>query len=52
MIITKLRIQEEHPMASTTPAKVYPLPTCDLNVDSSAGENGYILKVADGLRTA
>lgn len=47
MIITKLRIQEEHPM--TNPTASWPLPLVDLNLDLSAGENGYILKDSVGL---
>ena len=47
MIITKLRLQEEHPM--TGPTGTWPLPICDLNLDSSAGENGYIIKECEGL---
>lgn len=47
MIITKIRLQEEHPMTGTSIS--WPLPFCDLNLDSSAGENGYILKDALGL---
>jgi hypothetical protein len=47
MIITKLRLQEEHPM--TGPTGTWPLPVCDLNLDYSAGENGYILKDCEGL---
>lgn len=48
MIITKLRIQEEHPMTGTISGS-WPLPLCDLNVDASAGENGYVLISATGL---
>jgi hypothetical protein len=47
MIITKIRLKEEHPMMNGT--RVYSLPTCDLHVDSSAGQNGYILKAAAGI---
>lgn len=47
MIVTKFRLQEEHPM--TGPAGTWPLSICDLNLDSSAGEYGYILKEAVGL---
>lgn len=47
MIITKLRIQEEHVMSG--PSGSWPLPLFDFNLDSSAGENGYILKTAQGL---
>lgn len=47
MMITKIRLQEEHPM--TGPSGTWPLPTCDLEVNISAGDNGYILKAADGL---
>lgn len=47
MMITKIRLQEEHPM--TGPTGTWPLPICDLSVDIAAGDNGYILKVADGL---
>lgn len=47
MIITKIRLQEEHPM--TGAAGSWPLPICDFNLDSSAGNNGYILKLATGL---
>jgi hypothetical protein len=47
MIITKIRLQEKHPMAG--PTNSWPLPLCDLNVDSEAGVNGYILKETLGL---
>lgn len=47
MKITKIRLQEEHPM--TGPGGTWPLPVCDLDVNIEAGMNGYILKVADGL---
>lgn len=47
MIITKLRLQEENPMTGVSDS--WPLPVCDLNLDSSAGENGYILKDSTGL---
>jgi hypothetical protein len=47
MIITKFRLQEEHPMAGTI--TMWPLPICDLNVDSSAGLNGYLLKAVTGI---
>lgn len=47
MIITKLRIQEEHIMSG--PSGSWPLPLFDFNLDSSAGKNGYILKTAQGL---
>jgi hypothetical protein len=47
MIITKIRIQEEHPMASG--ATSWPLPPCDLVIDSTAGDNGYLLKTAFGM---
>jgi hypothetical protein len=47
MKITKIRLQEEHPMAG--PGGTWPLPVCDLDVDLSAGMNGYVLKIADGL---
>lgn len=47
MIITKIRLQEEHPM--TGAAGSWPLPIYDFNLDSSAGQNGYILKSAQGL---
>ena len=47
MIITKLRLQEEHPMSSAGGS--WPLPVCDLVVDPSAGENGYILEDSQGL---
>lgn len=46
MIITKLRLQEEHPMEGV---RAWPLPICDLNVNSMAGEDGYILKESLGL---
>lgn len=47
MIIDKIRIQEEKPMQGAT--KTWPLPICDLNVDSSAGQNGYLVRAAEGL---
>jgi len=47
MIINKIRIQEKNPM--TAGSTIYELPICDLALDSSAGENGYFIKVADGL---
>lgn len=47
MIITKIRMQEEHPMSNTT--KTWPLPVCDLSLDSSSGENGYILRAVVGI---
>ena len=49
MRITKIRLQEEHPMAAPSGTPAWPLPIFDLNVNSMAGENGYILKVADGI---
>lgn len=47
MIINKIRLQEEHPMMGVSTS--WPLPSCDLNIDSSAGNNGYILKDSTGL---
>jgi len=47
MIITKLRLEEEHPM--TSPVRPYPLPIVDLNLDSSAGDNGFTLNKSSGL---
>lgn len=47
MIITRLRIQEEHPMSNS--AQSWPLPSVDFNLDNSAGANGYILKDSVGL---
>lgn len=47
MIITRIRLQEQHPMASASDS--WPLPSCDLDLDSSAGENGYLIKASDGL---
>lgn len=47
MIINKIRIQEKNPM--TAGSTIYELPICDLALDSSAGANGYFIKVADGL---
>lgn len=47
MIINKIRLQEEFPMFSESDS--WPLPICDLNLNSSAGENGYILKQVEGL---
>lgn len=49
MIINKIRLQEEHPMAAPSGVPAWPLPICDLNLNQMAGENGYILKVADGI---
>lgn len=46
MIITKLRIQEEHPMQG---AATWPQPTCDLNLNYTDGPNGYTLKEETGL---
>lgn len=48
MIITKLRLRETNPMI-TTGNKEWPLPYIDLNVDSYAGLNGYILRNCVGL---
>src|SRR6187549_1695251 len=47
MIITRLRLEEEHPMVG--PLRPYPLPIVDLNLDSSAGDNGYTLNKSSGL---
>lgn len=47
MIITKIRLEEKQPMMG--PNDIWPLPVVDLNLDSSAGENGYILKDVKGL---
>ena len=47
MIVTKIRIQEEHVMTDGT--KSWPLPYCDLHLTSVAGENGYILKNSAGI---
>jgi hypothetical protein len=47
MILTKIRLQEEHPM--TMEANSWPLPVCDLNLDISAGSNGYVIKNSQGL---
>lgn len=48
MIINKIRLMEHHPMESTAGSK-WPLPYCDLYLDSSAGQNGYIAKTVYGL---
>lgn len=47
MKINKIRIEEEHPM--TLGANSYPLPVCDLHLDSLAGQNGYLVKASSGL---
>lgn len=47
MIINKLRLQEEHPMTGSSNS--WPLPLCDLNLNLTAGENGYMLKGCQGL---
>lgn len=47
MIITKIRLQEEHPMVGF-PGN-FPLPICDLSIVSDAGDNGYIIKDSKGL---
>lgn len=47
MIITKLRLQEEHPM--TSGVNSYPLPVVDLDLDIYAGTNGYLAKNVEGL---
>ena len=49
MILTKIRIQEEHPMISAYTEASWPLPVIDLHVDPSAGVNGYILRNTVGL---
>jgi len=48
MIISKVRLQEEHPMLGSGSIQ-WPLPYCDLHVDSYAGSNGYICKNIFGL---
>lgn len=48
MIITKIRLQEQNPMAAENVAN-WPLPFIDLYVNSEAGINGYILKDVQGL---
>lgn len=47
MIINKIRLQEESPMTGLTDN--WPLPVCDLNLNSTSGRNGYILKQVEGL---
>lgn len=47
MIITKIRLEEKFPMIGASIS--WPLPVCDLNLDSSAGHNGYIVKEVIGL---
>lgn len=47
MIINKLRLQEEHPMTGVSDS--WPLSLLDFRLDSDAGENGYLLKAAQGL---
>lgn len=47
MIITKVRLQEEHPM--TNGSVTWPLPACDLHLNSSAGQNGFLIKAASGF---
>lgn len=47
MIITKIRLQEQTPMTDGT--KTWPLPPCDLFVNSFAGRNGYILVGSAGI---
>lgn len=48
MIINKIRLKEENPMEGYLVGP-WPLPTCDLNLDYRAGENGYFLKESAGL---
>lgn len=47
MIITKLRLEEEHPMPGD--AGSWALPLCDFYLNIMSGENGYILKDSSGL---
>jgi len=47
MMINKLRIQESTPM--TRGGVTWALPICDLNIDSSAGENGYLIRDVVGI---
>lgn len=49
MIITKVRIQEDHPMQAISGGQTYPLPIVDFNLNSTAGENGYLTKDIVGL---
>lgn len=53
MIINKIRIQEEHPMAGFGIGEegptTWPVPFLDLNLNSSAGNNGYLIKNSAGL---
>lgn len=53
MIINKIRIQEEHPMAGFGVGEegltTWPVPFLDLNLNSSAGNNGYLIKNSVGL---
>ena len=47
MIITKIRIQEEHPM--TRGVNSWPLQSVDLELNPLAGANGYLLNASSGL---
>lgn len=53
MIINKIRIQEEHPMAGfgvgDEGPTTWPVPFLDLDLNSDAGDNGYLIKNAVGL---
>lgn len=53
MIITKIRVQEEHPMAGYGVGDIgstsWPVPFLDLELNSSAGDNGYLIKNSVGL---
>lgn len=49
MIINKIRVQELNPMQRWYTGANWPLPVCDLNLDSSAGDNGYLVRDVVGL---
>lgn len=55
MIITKIRVQEEHPMTGYGPTELggllssWPVPFLDLELNSNAGDNGYLIKNSAGL---
>lgn len=50
MIITKVRIQEDHPTTVLSGEdRIYSLPVIDFNLNSIAGENGYLTKSIVGL---
>lgn len=55
MIITKIRVAEEHPMTGFNIDELggqltsWPIPFLDLELNDHAGDNGYLLKNSSGL---